>query len=74
METVGEQVTGEDRAGFVVVKVAGLIISALLSDGEVLDGDEVATGLDFELVGFPSCFSCDLLGGILSLDWGLGDI
>jgi len=41
VETLGVQVTGDVSMGFVVVKVGGLMISALLIVGDVFEGEVV---------------------------------
>lgn len=59
VETLGVQVTGDVSNGLVVVKVGGLMISALLMVGDVFEGEEllVVTGEDFETIGLGSRFS-----------------
>ena len=65
MDTLGVQVTGDVSIGFVVVKVGGLIISDLLIEGEVLEGEAVVTGLALGMLGVGgSLFSCGLGTGL----------
>ena len=57
VDTLGVQVTGDVSMGFVVVKVGGLMISALLRDGEVFEGDVVVTGVALGMFGLGSLLS-----------------
>ena len=53
------QVTGDVNMGFVVVKVGGLMISALLMEGDVFEGEVVVvvTGEGLGMLGMGSIFS-----------------